>query len=98
MHDFNFEGGHLLSKIGASWFVSYSYYLTIDKSHINWSLVKTASLRKSKYNQSKEFHKIWLEQISMMSDTNLAKNTIKLSPLQIKEIICRLQDYQNHLN
>jgi hypothetical protein len=32
-HDFNFEGGHYLTRMGATWFVSYSYYCDIDKSH-----------------------------------------------------------------
>jgi hypothetical protein len=31
-HDFNFEGGNFLARMGATWFVSYSYYCHIDKS------------------------------------------------------------------
>lgn len=28
-HSFSFEGGDILRKIGASWFVSYSYYYVL---------------------------------------------------------------------
>ena len=42
-HNFSFEGGEYLRKIGASWFVSYCYYLNIDQSHKNWASVSTYS-------------------------------------------------------
>lgn len=34
-HNFAFEGGEILTGIGASWFVSYAYYETVDPSHRN---------------------------------------------------------------
>ena len=79
-HDFNFIGGDQLRHIGASWFVSYCFYLNLDKTHSNWQLVKTASSRKSLYDKTKKFHRDWLTQIATMSENNLLRNKIKLSP------------------
>ncbi len=31
-HNFSFEGGEILTGMGASWFVSYAYYQHIDKN------------------------------------------------------------------
>ena len=30
-HEFNFEGGELLTPIGAAWFVSFAYHEYVDK-------------------------------------------------------------------
>lgn len=46
-HFFNFIGGDILSKMGASWFVSYSYYLHVDKKHENWNKCETVAMRQS---------------------------------------------------
>ncbi len=40
-YDFNFEGGKLLNKISAWWFVSYSYYFYVDSIHKKWKEVST---------------------------------------------------------
>ena len=45
-HVFLFNGGGLLTSMGASWFVSYCYYEYIDKTHQNWTCVKNAANRK----------------------------------------------------
>ena len=84
---FSFNGGEKLSRMGASWFVSYCYYDLIDKNHNNWNKIsseKSKSSRKSIYNNSKEFHKFWLEQILKMEAEKLNKNLIELESNQIK--------------
>ena len=83
-HDFSFDGGEILSKMGASWFVSYAYHKYIDNNHINWSSVSTTQSRISKFNTSKKYHKYWLEQVLIMNSANLSKNTIGLSAMQTK--------------
>ena len=85
-HDFSFDGGDILSRMGASWFVSYSYYKYIDNNHINWSLVSTAQSRISKFNTSKSYHKYWLNQVLIMNPANLSKNTIGISASQTKSM------------
>lgn len=85
-HNFSFEGGEILTGIGASWFVSYAYYQHIDKEHTNWDRVATTQPRISKYNKGKDFHKTWLQEIVNMNPLNLSKNTIGLSSTDIKRM------------
>ncbi len=85
-HNFSFVGGEQLAKIGASWFVSYAYYEKIDRTHKNWNNIGTASVRVSKYNKSRAFHKKWLLEVINMNPNNLNKNTIDLSAEVIKDM------------
>ena len=92
-HDFSFDGGEILSKMGASWFVSYAYYKYIDNNHTNWSIVSTTQSRISKFNTSKTYHKYWLKQVLLMNSANLSKNTINLSAIQTKAMAQKLLDF-----
>ncbi|MBR3885431.1 MAG: hypothetical protein IKJ33_03080 [Clostridia bacterium] len=98
-HSFNFKGGHLLSNMGASWFVSFCYYENVDKNHINWAFISTVDNRMSTFKRSLKYHRFWLEQILEMNDKNLEKNTIDLTAEQIKcmamELIEKCQNAKN---
>lgn len=85
-HNFTFEGGEILTGMGASWFVSYAYYEKIDRTHMNWSKVATTQPRISKYNKGKPYHRIWLEEVISMNPANLNKNTIGLDASQTKRM------------
>ena len=85
-HNFTFEGGEILTGMGASWFVSYAYYERIDRTHMSWSKVATTQPRISKYNKGKPYHKIWLEEVILMNPANLNKNTIGLDASQTKRM------------
>ena len=85
-HNFNFDGGEYLTKMGASWFISYSYWLYIDKTKTNWEKVLTYSSRISVFNRSKKHHNFWLKQILLMNDKNLNKNSIELNAIEVKEM------------
>ena len=89
-HVFSFNGGDLLTTMGACWFVSYCYYEYIDKTHQNWNLVKTAANRKSVYLRTRNYHKGWIKKISKMNDRNLNKNSLKLKAPQIKQMTSAL--------
>ncbi len=89
-HSFNFDGGDELTTMGASWFVSYSYYRLIDNRHDNWRTVKTAGNRASVYERTKYLHKFWLTKILEMEDSKLNKNSLKLSAFQIKQMANQL--------
>jgi hypothetical protein len=84
-HAFNFDGGEILSKIAASWFVSYAYYSYIDEEEKNWVKVSHSS-RISRFNNSKQYHNFWLKQVLQMNDNNLNKNKIGLCAERIKEM------------
>ena len=85
-HFFNFDGGEELTKMGATWFVSYFYYKKIDQSHLNWKDVSTSTSRISRFNRTVGYHIYWLEQITDMNDSKLNTNTIGLRAGQIKKM------------
>ena len=85
-HIFSFYGGELLAKMGAWWFVSYSYYLYVDRTHRNWETVKTASSRRSVYNRSEEYHVYWLTEVLDMQNLDVHGNTGRLTSGEIKRM------------
>jgi len=85
-HIFNFEGGNELTTMGASWFVSYSFYYYKDKSHINWQNIPTYQSRISVFNRTKNLHEFWFGKILEMKNSNLDKNEIGLDAEKIKEM------------
>jgi len=85
-HTFNFEGGDELTTMGASWFVSYSFYYYKDKSHMNWQEILTYQSRINVFNRTKNFHVFWFERILEMNNSNLDKNEIGLSADKVKEM------------
>lgn len=85
-HTFSFEGGDKLTTIGATFFVSYLYYQHVDSTHKNWALIKTQHSRISTINSSEDYHRIWLEHIRNMSETNLNRNTLGLKGSIVKEV------------
>ena len=100
-YNYNFAGSDLLREMGASWFVSYSYYKKIDPSHKNWSRVRTTKLRISKYQQGISYHELWLNEVLKMSSDGLGKNTIGLTSNEIKKMaqeILLLQSEKNICN
>jgi len=85
-HCFSFEGGCDLTTMGATWFVSYSFYQYKDKSHMNWENVSTYDSRISVFNNTKNYHRFWLEQILEMNDKRLNMNEIDLKAKETKEM------------
>jgi len=85
-HTFNFEGGDELTTMGASWFVSYSFYYYKDKSHKNWQNITTYPSRINVFNRTKNLHEVWFERILEMNNSNLDKNEIGLSADKVKEM------------
>lgn len=84
-HSFNFEGGDELSKIGATWFVSYMYWVYIDKKHTGWTCVKTYDSRRSMCNKTRQYHIFWLKQVLNMNPNQLNRNRIGVDPETTKE-------------
>ena len=66
-HEYKFNGGQYLTRIGSSWLVSYMYYLKIDKNHKNWGNVSNPSDRMKKFNKCSQFHMKWLQEIVNMN-------------------------------
>ncbi len=68
-----------MSHIGATWFVSYAYFKTVDKNHLAWKNVKTYPTRISSFNRTSEYHIFWLKEVLKMNKFLL--NTNKLGIL-----------------
>jgi hypothetical protein len=83
-HTFNFPGGEQLTTIGATFFVSYLYYLRVDPMHRCWESIKTKTSRISTITGSIHHHRAWLERVGQMSDANLSKNTLGLDGAKVK--------------
>lgn len=85
-HAFAFYGGRLLSSMSASWFVSYAYHEHVDAAHDNWNRASKVRGRISTYDRSFSYHRYWLDKVMTMNDLNLAKNTIGLTPREVKDM------------
>ena len=79
---YKFRGGIFLTLMGASWFVSYKFYMEIDDDHDNWQKVNTYD-RIQVYDHTTDYHKEWLHKILLMNSENLSANHIGLSGVQI---------------
>jgi len=84
-HDFNFDGGADLRKIGASWFVSYAYYEK-NGTHDNWRNVKTYNNRISIFKKTTKYHQYWLTEVLKMTEARLNTNKIFLDAKMIKQM------------
>ena len=84
-HRFSFVGGDKLDNIAASWFVSYAYYVHIDRSHRNWNRV-AYRMRVSRFEKTVPYHLYWLDKIGPMDDRKLATNEVGLTPAEVKKM------------
>ena len=93
-HDFGFEHGEILGRIGATWYASYAYHRHCDPSHNNFTFVGTWKSRASNYKGHLELEKYLMEKISEMTPQRLATNTIGLSGEEVlrmaREVLVRL--------
>lgn len=85
-----FDGGRALTTLGAAWFVSYSWYKKVDRTHTNWKNVSTYNNRIATYDRTQSYHTYWLKQIIHMNEKNLDKNTIGLSGYEVIEMANKL--------
>ena len=86
-HSYNFEGGVILGRIGSAWFISYLYYKYVDNTHRNWEkgiTEKSLNSRRSKTNNSTNYHQLWLREILNMEQLDKNKNSVNLNSTQIK--------------
>jgi hypothetical protein len=92
-HNFNFDGGEHLTKIGATWFVSYSFHLQ-NMEHMNWKKPKTHGGRINVFDRTKSYHKFWLQQIVSMDNDRLNTNKLDLNAEQVKQMAKMLLNSQ----
>lgn len=66
------------------------YHEKLDPKHKNWDRVATSDSRRSKFNNSREYHREWLKEVLVMNDKNLSRNTIGVTPSQTKDMAKKL--------
>ena len=93
-HRFSFEGGDVLSKMGATWFVSYAYHIRKDGKHKNWNNINKNDLkiRIGRFMPSTLYHRFWLCKIRNMDDARLNSKKIGLKATQVKQMAHELLD------
>ncbi|MBE5754537.1 MAG: hypothetical protein E7340_04320 [Clostridiales bacterium] len=85
-HEYNFDGGRQFTSMGACWFVSYKYYLEVDKNHDNWKNCSTVDMRKSIFNNTKSLHDFWLLQVLKMDKNRLYSNALGIKGNKVIEM------------
>ena len=83
---FKFAGGKHLTRIGASWFVSYMYSTLENPTHLNWKNVSNPSARASNCVRNSVYHKIWIDEIVGMNPKQLQRNKIGLTGQEILDM------------
>ena len=73
-------------NFGASFFVSYLYFLLIDSNHNNWQRIQNNSSRISRIRAYEDSWKSLLKKVLNMNDIKLNTNKIGLSAEQIKNM------------
>ncbi len=80
---FKCVGGEQLTRISASWFVSYMYYIKVDKTHFNWQKVCSCSSRISICDSNIAYHKVWMNKIVGMNPNRLGTNKLGIKGTDI---------------
>lgn len=75
-----------LSKISATWFVSFCYFYNYDHSYQEWRNIKTYQSRMGTFKRTQNLHKLWLEKVLEMNDLKLNTNKIGVTAQQTKNM------------
>ena len=85
-HVFSFAGGEQLAGIAAWWFVSFSYYLYVDRTHLGWRAVSTADYRRKIYYNTQKYHSYWLLEVLDMNNLDVHGNSAGISGAETKRM------------
>lgn len=91
---FKCNGGQKLSYIGASFFISYLYYLKEDSTHKAWGTLKNEKSKKYRINainRNEVYYKDWVTYVvELASPSPLKRNTIGLSDIEVIDMAKKL--------
>lgn len=80
-HDYNFNGGNHLRRIGASYYVCYLYGINIDPNETRWQQVKTKDFRNKLIAKHTNLCSPWLEEILKME--KVGTNSMGLTTYEV---------------
>ena len=93
-YPFKCNGGQILSRIGASFFISYLYYLKLDATHKAWDTFKNKSLKKTRIkliNRYSIYYKDWVNYIiDVIVPSPLQRNKIGLTDAEVVDMAKKL--------
>ena len=92
-HDYNFNGGNSLRRIGASYYVCYLYGINLDPNEIRWQQVKTKDLRNKIIINNAKLCIHWLEEIFKME--KVGTNSMGLTVAQVHKYAKELLKLKN---
>lgn len=81
------DGGDVLSRLGAAWFVKYMYFHKIDNNYKDWNLAGCGN-KIAAYLKSSQYYKAWLQYILTLSDADLKDPVIDAD--EMREMATRL--------
>ena len=92
-HDYNFNGGNSLRKIGASYYVCYLYGINIDTNEVRWQQVQTKDSRNKLIANHTNLCRPWLEEICKME--KVGTNSMGLTVAEVHTYACELLKLPN---
>ena len=92
-HDYNFNGGNSLRRIGASYYVCYLYGINIDSNETRWQQVKTKDFRNKLIAKYTKLCSPWLEEVSKME--KVGTNSMGLTVAQVHKYAKELLKLKN---
>jgi len=89
---FDCNGGDILAEIGASYLISYLYYININPEHLNYKKRSTQMISKIIKNQ--QYVRDWVNYVSELDQikNRLASNTIGLMGYEVVDMTKKLKN------
>ena len=80
-----------LRSMGIAWFISYSYYLRVDRRHINWRNVGDVDSRISTYESGNRHYRQMLVFVGGKDFNRFARNGLGLTVQEISDMFAALR-------
>ena len=92
-HDYNFNGGNYLRRIGASYYACYLYSINKDPNETRWQSVNTKDNRNKIIVKQTSFCKLWLDEIRKMK--KVGTNSMGLTVGEVNTYASELLNLNN---
>ena len=80
-----------LRSMGIAWFISYSYYLRVDRRHINWRNVGDVDSRISTYESGNRHYRQMLDIVGGKDFNRFARSGLGLTVQEISDMFAALR-------
>ncbi len=80
-----------LRSMGVAWFISYSYYLRVNRRHTNWRNVGDVDSRISTYESGNRYYRQMLDIVGGKDFNRLARNGLGLTVQELSDMFTTLR-------